>query len=138
VEVARDGRSWRLGTAGDVAWLDDRPHGFSVATAMPPIFEAYATLYLAEGAAPVQAHEQAVVDRLAAHTDPQPWWLGYLNTGAHDTVFPEAAPVCLYFQWLYVLVEGGPSEAMRWRVGHMRSGDGHCPICSSPLTGRGS
>jgi len=27
------------------------------------------------------------VDILKAHTAEQPWWLGYLDTGAHDVVF---------------------------------------------------
>jgi hypothetical protein len=27
---------------------------------------------------------------LKAHTATQPWWLGYLDTGAHDIVFDTA------------------------------------------------
>jgi len=81
----------------------------------------------------VGVHERAIVDTLAAHTAPQPWWLGFLDTGAHDIVFPEAPLVSLYFNWSYVLVEGGPSEAMRWRLGHMRSGDGHLPDLYFPF-----
>ena len=33
----------------------------------------------------------------------------------------------------FVLVEGGPSEAMRWRTGHMRSGEGHLPDLFFPV-----
>ena len=125
VEVVKDGRAWRVGTAAEVSWLAGRPNGTSVATALPLVFGAYATLYAPEQEVPV--HERAVVDVLAAHTAPQPWWLGYLDTGAHDTVFPGAPPVSLYFGWPYVLVEAGPAEALRWRSGHVRSGDGHLP-----------
>lgn len=127
MKVVRDGRTWRVGTREDVAWLADRPGGVSVATSMPLVFDAYATLYPPHDTTPEHAHEQAIVDALATHTPPQPWWLGYLDTGAHDIVFPEAPTVSLYFDWSYVLVEGGPSEAMRWRTGTMRSGEGHLP-----------
>ena len=133
MEVVRDGRRWRIGTAAEVDWLAGRPTGTSVVTALPTVFESYATLYVPEGSAPVPVHERAVVDTLAAHTAPQPWWLGYLDTGAHDVVFPEAPLVSLYFGWWYVLVEGGPSEALRWRTGHMRSGDGHLPDLVFPF-----
>ena len=67
---------------------------------------------------------KAIVDTLAAHTAPQPGRLGCRHTGAHDIVLPEAPLLSLYLDWPGVLVEGGPSEAMSWRVGHMRSGDG--------------
>jgi len=95
-------------------------------TAMPKVFEAYATLYVPPEVS-VEVHERAIVDTLAAYSASQPWWLGYLDTGASDIVFPEAPLVSLYFDWNYILVEGGPSEAMRWRVGHIRDGDGHLP-----------
>lgn len=133
VKVNKDGRTWQVGTAAEVAWLADRPTGRSVITAVPQVFEAYGTLYAPEDQAPTSIHEQVVVETLAAHTVPQPWWLGYLDTGAHDTVFPRVPMVSLYFGWHYVLVEGGPSEALRWRQGHMRSGDGHLPDLLFPF-----
>ena len=41
MEVVRDGRSWRIGTAGDVAWIAGRTApGVSITTAIPPVFEA--------------------------------------------------------------------------------------------------
>jgi hypothetical protein len=44
VEVTKDGRSWRIGTADDVAWLAGQTrHGVSVTTAIPAVFDAYAT-----------------------------------------------------------------------------------------------
>jgi hypothetical protein len=45
----------------------------------------------------------------------QPWWLGYLDTGADDIVFPGAPKVTLYYGWRYVLVEAGPEQAATWR-----------------------
>jgi hypothetical protein len=133
MDVTKDGRTWRIGTESDVAWLAGRPAGTSIRTAMPHVFSAYGTLYLPAGTAPEQDHERAIVETLAALTAPQPWWLGYLRTGAHDVVFPEAPVVSLYFDWRYVLVEGGPSQALRWRVGHMRSGEGQLPDLFFPF-----
>ncbi len=121
MELSRDGQSWRIGTALDVAWLADRPGGVTVATAMPLVFEAYGTFdkpdHGAEG-----DHERAVVDVLRRNTPEQPWWLGYLDTGAHDVVFLSAPRVSLYWDWPYVLVQAGPDEALGWRTGHMRGG----------------
>ncbi|MEV1331757.1 hypothetical protein AB0J20_19540 [Micromonospora costi] len=127
MEVTKDGRSWRIGTAVDVAWIAGRTtQGFSITTAIPPVFDAYATFYPPDGVS-VQAHEHAVIDILAQHTPDQPWWLGYLDTGAHDIVFPLAPKVSLYWNWPYVLVEAGPEQALTWRIGHMRAGNGSLP-----------
>jgi hypothetical protein len=126
VEVTRDGRRWRIGTADDVAWLAGQTtHGISVTTAIPAVFDAYATFYPTEGI-DFEAHERAVVDELVAHTADQAWWLGYLDTGAHDIVFPLARKVALYADWPYVIVQAGPEQALTWRHGHMR-GDGPLP-----------
>lgn len=46
----------------------------------------------------------------------QSWWLGYLDTGGADTVFPDAPTAFVYHSsWRYVLVASGPDEAARWR-----------------------
>jgi hypothetical protein len=126
MDVTKDGRSWRIGTTDDVAWLVGRtPHGVSITTAIPPVFDAYATCYPADSVS-FEAHERAVVEELAANTPDQPWWLGYLDTGAHDIVFPAAPKVPLYWAWPYVMVRAGPEQALSWRRGHMR-GDGPLP-----------
>jgi hypothetical protein len=126
MEVTKDGRSWRIGTASDVAWLAGQTtHGVSITTAIPPVFEAYATFYPPDGVT-FEAHERAVVEELAANTADQPWWLGYLDTGAHDIVFSRVPKVSLYWDWSYVLVEAGPEQALTWRTGHMR-GPGPLP-----------
>lgn len=121
-----DGRTWPLGGADVVAWLSGRPNGETVETAVPLVFEAYATCALPDGV-PIEVHERAVVERLVACTADQPWWLGYLDTGAHDVVFPEAPRVSLYWDWPYVLVQAGPEQALGWRTGHMRDGHGTLP-----------
>jgi hypothetical protein len=127
MELTKDGRGWRIGSARDVEWLPGwAGQGVSVTTAIPPVFEAYGTFHQPDDV-PVAVHEQAVVATLARHTTGQPWWLGYLETGAHDVVFEAAPRVTLYWDWHYVLVEAGPEQALSWRSGHMRSGTGALP-----------
>ncbi|MGX6606559.1 hypothetical protein ACWKSP_31215 [Micromonosporaceae bacterium Da 78-11] len=120
VDVTKDGRGWRIGTSADVDWLAGRTEqGVSISTVMPLVFDAYATFHTPEGAV-FEAQERAVVDELVRHSPGQPWWLGYLDTGAHDVVFPEVPRVRLYWDWPYVLVQAGPEQALTWRSGHMR------------------
>ncbi len=122
MEVSKDGRSWRIGTALDAAWFAGQTTaGGSVTDAVPPFFDAYATLY-PPAAVAVDVHERALVADLVEHTPEQPWWLGYLDTGVYDTVFPLAPMVSLYWGWRYVLVEAGPEQALSWRTGHIRGG----------------
>ncbi|MEV4385466.1 hypothetical protein AB0J68_07005 [Micromonospora sp. NPDC049580] len=85
------------------------------------MFDAYATFHPPDGVG-FDAHEHAVIDELTACTPDQPWWLGFLDTGAHDVVFPCAPRVSLYCGWPYVLVQAGPDQALTWRTGHMRGG----------------
>jgi hypothetical protein len=113
---ARDGSSWRIGTDADVAWI---AAGTSVSrtitAAIPPVFEAYATLVLPGGSEEQDQYDQAVLALLSEQSPGQPWWLGYLDTGADDIVFPDAPMVTLYPGWHYVLVEAGPEQAATWR-----------------------
>jgi hypothetical protein len=126
MDVIKDGRGWRIGTSSEVAWIYGHTgEGPTITTAIPPIFDAYATFYPADLVS-FELHERVVVDVLVEHTAEQPWWLGYLETGAHDVVFPEAPRVPLYWDWPYVLVEAGPEQALTWRRGHMR-GEGALP-----------
>lgn len=125
MEVEKDGRRWRIGGRGEVDWLEGEPQRAvwdTMATAIPAGFEAYATFYLADGVE-VRAHERAVVEALTAYTKEQPWWLGFLETGAHDVVFPEAPRVTLYWGWPYVLVAASPEQALGWRTGTMLNGE---------------
>jgi hypothetical protein len=116
VSEERDGRSWRVGTDAEVAWIAggttvDR----TVTAAIPPIFEAYATVVLPPGGQGQDMHDGAVLGLLSQESARQPWWLGYLDTGADDIVFPNAPMVTLYSGWHYVLVEAGPEQAAMWR-----------------------
>jgi len=116
-QVLKDGRSWRLGTSADTGWVDEGTSaGPTITSAIPPIYEAYCTLELPENYTPeLDRHEQAVIELLAEQTPDQPWWLGYLDTGASDIVFPYAPRTIMYYGYGYVLVEAGPQQAASWR-----------------------
>lgn len=127
MDVTKDRRTWRLGNASDVAWIAHQTtRGPSITAAIPPIFENYATIYEPEDVTTV-AHERALVQRLTDHTTDQPWWLGFLDTGAHDVVIAHAPRISLYWDWGYVLVQAGPEQALSWRTGHMRAQFGVLP-----------
>ncbi|MGY1653070.1 hypothetical protein [Geodermatophilus sp. SYSU D01119] len=111
----KDGREWRIGTDSDVAWIREAtPIGRTITSAVPPVFEAYATVVVPDKG---QGREEdvALLLRLLAARSPGPWWLGYLDTGADDVVFPDAPRVGLYSSWPYVLVHAGPAQAAAWR-----------------------
>src|SRR5580658_528466 len=115
VRQARDGRTWRIGTGPEVAWITDGTStSLAITAAIPPVFEAYATLVRPGGDGQEQ-HDLALLARLSEYSAGQPWWLGYLDTGADDVVFPDAPRVTLYAGWHYVLVEAGPEQAATWR-----------------------
>lgn len=128
VQVNKDGRDWRVGTAADVAWIAGHTAvGVSITTAIPSVFDAYATTYQTDDVT-AAAYEQALIEDLTTHTPDQPWWLAYLDTGAHDVVFPHAPRVFLYWNWPYVLVQAGPEQALTWRTGgHIRHPHGALP-----------
>ena len=117
-QVARDEREWRLGANADAAWINDGTSpGTAITAAIPPVFASYCTLGLprARDGADQPRHEQAVLELLTKQTKEQPWWLGYLDTGASDVVFPYAPRTTVYYGYGYVLVEAGPEQAARWR-----------------------
>jgi hypothetical protein len=114
--VAKDGQTWRLGTNAEVAWIDDGTSiGRTISAAIPEVFAAYATLALPDDRDRQERHDQAVLAVLTENSADQHWWLGYLDTGADDVVFPDAPMVTLYPGWQYVLVEAGPEQAATWR-----------------------
>ena len=115
-----DETAWRIGGTGgtgEVAWIAEntRP-GTTVATAIPPVFDGYVTVTVPETYQEKRICDDALLSVLAAHSPPQPWWLGYLETGVADLVFPDAPRVRLYAGWPYVLVQAGPDEAGSWRT----------------------
>ncbi len=116
VRRARDGSTWRIGTDEEVAWIaDGTSTGLAITAAIPPVFEAYATVVRPGGGGGQDKHDRAVLALLSEYWAGQPWWLGYLDTGGDDIVFPDAPMVTLYAGWHYVLVEAGPEQAATWR-----------------------
>jgi hypothetical protein len=115
--VVSDGQEWRLGTDVDVTWIGaGTSRDTAITAAIPPIFASYCTLLLPRnGNDELTAHEEAVIELLTEHTREHSWWLGYLDNGASDVVFPYAPRTMLYSGWGYVLVEAGPQEASTWR-----------------------
>jgi hypothetical protein len=120
----KDGSSWRIGTEDEVAWINAGvTRGMSVTASIPPVFAAYATLAFPLGLdvprdllrAREDRFDDALLRVLSSHTEPQPWWLGFLETGASDVVLDEAPRVRVYSDWPYVLVQAGPQEARNWR-----------------------
>jgi hypothetical protein len=115
-EVVRDGRRWPLGTADDVEWITTSTRvGRTIASAIPPTFDAYATIALPVGGEGQERRDEAVLSVLCEHSTGGSWWLGYLDTGADDVVFPDAPRAILYAGWPYVLVQAGPEQAVGWR-----------------------
>ena len=91
---ARDGSTWRIGTDAEVAWIADGTFtGRTITAAIPPLFDAYATVELPYGGEGQDEHDRAVLALLAEQSSGQRWWLGYLDTGADDIVFPDAPKV---------------------------------------------
>jgi hypothetical protein len=118
----RDGRAWRIGTAADIEWIQQGTGiGLPITSGIPPVFTAYATVVLPTAGLPDSEEEQdrrelAMLEVLIEHSAGRSWWLGYLDTGASDVVFPDAPMVPLYAGgWWYVLVEAGPQQASHWR-----------------------
>src|SRR5512142_1655717 len=117
VRRARDGGTWRIGTDAEVAWIaDGTSAGLAITAAIPPVFDAYATVVLPSRDEGQNEHDRAVLALLLSEQSAgQPWWLGYLDTGCDDIVFPDAPKVTLYAGWDYVRVEAGPEQAATWR-----------------------
>jgi hypothetical protein len=116
IRLARDGSTWRIGTDAEVAWIvNGTSTDRTITAAIPPVFEAYATIVLPQGGAGQDEHDRAVLGLLSEQSASERWWLGYLDTGADDIVFPSAPIVTLYSGWPYVLVEAGSEQAASWR-----------------------
>jgi hypothetical protein len=112
----KDDRTWRIGSQEDVEWIaDNTPRGLRITSAIPPVFDAYATLGIPTAETQREAAETVLLRLLADQSAGQSWWLGYLDTGAHDIVFDGAPTVTLYAGWHYVVVEAGPTQAGTWR-----------------------
>ncbi len=115
MELPKDGSIWRIGTSVDVAWITgNTPPGRTIGAAIPLVYAAYATIIVPDPGPERAAHDRAVLAELAAQSA-GPWWLGYLESGDTDVVFPSAPRTTLYTGWNYVFVEAGPDQAAAWR-----------------------
>ncbi len=104
---------WRVGTSGEVAWIEEgTTGGRTINAAIPLVFEAYATIVLPGDDEELERHERAVLALLSMHSTGQPWWLGYLDAmpGGRNVIFPDAPMVTVFYGWRYVLVEAGPEQ----------------------------
>ena len=133
VRRARDGSTWRIGTDAEVAWIAEGTSiGRTITAAIPPVFEAYVTVVVAYGEEQVK-HDRAVLALLAEQSPDQRWWLGYLDTGVDDIVFPGAPKATMHYGWHYMLVEAGPDQAAAWRPDGGRAfGTGDLPNLMFP------
>lgn len=94
--------------------------GPAITAAIPPVFDAYATIVLPDNGEDQERHNRAMLALLEGEPARQQWWLGYLSGGAGHLAFPGAAmaalpKVTLYAEWEYVLVQAGPGQAATWR-----------------------
>lgn len=90
--------------------------GRTVLSAIPPGYARYATVIIAGDDQGKTRSDLALVEVLQAHTADQPWWLGYLETGVADLVDAGAPRVSVYVGWPYVLLQGGPQQALASRA----------------------
>jgi hypothetical protein len=75
----------------DVAWIQESTApGLSITSAIPPVFAAYATIVVPDTNEGRFEHGRLVLRLLSEQSGDQPWWLGYLDTGSDDPVFPDA------------------------------------------------
>ena len=65
VALARDGRTWRIGTDAEVAWIaDGTTVTRAITSAIPPVFEAYATVVLPVGGEGQDEHDRVLLSLL--------------------------------------------------------------------------
>jgi hypothetical protein len=118
----KDGTAWAIGGQAEVDWITEQTEsGRRITAAIPPRYEAYATLTdhgdpdLPRDLGLERRQDLAFVEVLRRHADAMDWWLAYLDTGASDIVFWQAPKVTIYTGWRYVLVLAGPDQASTWR-----------------------
>lgn len=87
----------------------------TVTSAIPPIYARYATVVVPDGDTAKTLADVALVEVLRGPAPAQAWWLGYLDTGVADLVATEAPKVAVYDGWPYVLIDGGPEQALTAR-----------------------
>ncbi len=93
--------------------------GRTIVSAIPATYARYATIVIPDDDPARTRADEALVEVLQAHTPAQPWWLGYLQTGAGDDMAFDVPRVALYAEWPYVLLEAGPEQVLTARNGYV-------------------
>jgi hypothetical protein len=133
ISLPKDGELWRVGGQDEVEWIvRGTTIGLTITSGVPPEFDAYATVLVPDDHGKRDRQDEALLRVLRAQSD-DPWWLGYLETGADDVVFPEAERVMLFAGWRYVLVQAGCDQAASWRSNDGRAWRGALPDLLFPL-----
>jgi hypothetical protein len=133
----KDGIAWPIGVQADVDWITEQTEsGRRVTAAIPPRYEAYATLTdhddpdLPRDLILERRQDLGFVDVLRRHADHSThWWLGYLDTGASDIVFWQVPKVTIYTGWHYALVLAGPTWQRHGDRRSTESPTGRAPNC---------
>jgi hypothetical protein len=69
----RDGRTWRIGTQSEVAWIAQHTlSGMTIASAIPPVFAAYATMVVSEDDAERIEQQRETLRLLSTQSGDQP------------------------------------------------------------------
>lgn len=75
------GHSWRIGTDAEVAWIaGSTSPNLTVTAAIPPVFDAYATVVLPDNGEDTERHNGAMLALLAAQSPGGPAHLGEVAT----------------------------------------------------------
>lgn len=114
------GQLWTIGRPADVEWIQRGiTHDCTITSAIPPVFDAYATIVELRrfGRDDDDVLPEAQLVEILRGFGSSKWWLGYLDTGCDDVVFPLAESVSLYADWPYIVAQAGPDQALSWRHG---------------------
>ena len=106
-----------FGTPATVDWITKQTvTGLTITSAIPPTFDAYATVVDVEpwSESRSEAQDVAIVGHLQGFGSTA-WWLGYLDTGGSEVVFPRSRKIKMYADWPYVIVKGDAASALGWR-----------------------
>jgi len=107
----------KFGTLATVDWITRQTvTDLTITSAIPPAFDAYATIVDVEhwSESRSAAQDGAIVKHLQRFGS-SAWWLGYLDTGGSNVVFPRSRKIKMYADWPYVVVAGDAAGALGWR-----------------------
>lgn len=106
----------------DLTWISSgtRP-GDSIHSAVPPIFENYATIVVARDAEVRQAQHRAIGAVLES-TKEAALWIGVIETGDPDDYLADAVRATLYANWPYHMKYISASTLLDHRNAHSERG----------------